>query len=141
MIKPKGFTIVELLVVATIISLLATLGITTYASLGKQSRDAKRKGDLENVRAALEQYKNDNNYYPGLLTTLTPSKYLMTVPEDPRPGTNTYLYCPTPDLSGNVVGYDLCSGLESGGSVKTCCVALCGTSAQCVYKLTPLRSE
>ncbi|MFA6005035.1 MAG: prepilin-type N-terminal cleavage/methylation domain-containing protein [Patescibacteria group bacterium] len=139
MIKKRGFTIIELLVVTTIISLLATLGITTYASLGKQSRDAKRKGDLENVRAALEQYKNDTNYYPGLMTTLVPSKYLIAVPADPKSGTASYVYCPATDGSGNVINYDLCSTLESGGSLKSCC-AMCGSS-NCMYKLTPLGSQ
>jgi general secretion pathway protein G len=140
MTHKSGFTMVELLVVATIISILATLGIATYSSISRQSRDAKRKGDLENVRAALEQYKNDNNYYPSALTTLVPTKYLISVPADPKPGTYTYLYCPTVDLSGNVVNYDLCAGLESGGSVKACC-NLCGGSSQCMYKLTPLGTQ
>lgn len=136
----KGFSIIELLVVATIIALLATLGITSYTSLSKQSRDAKRKGDLENVRAALEQYRTDNNYYPATLLTLGPSKYLIATPSDPQSSTHSYVYCPTPDLSGNQVGYDLCAGLESSSTNKTCC-SLCGGSVQCTYKLTPLGSQ
>lgn len=142
----KGFTMVELLVVATIITLLATLGITTYSSLGRQSRDAKRRGDLENVRSALEQYRTDNNYYPGNFLTLVPTKYILVTPSDPRPGTQTYVYCPTPDGSGNMVGYDMCAAMESGGSTTTCCnpsgnACGVGASLQCTYKLTPLGAQ
>jgi len=61
----KSFTLIEILVVATIIALLATAATITYAQLTKQSRDARRKTDLEQIRAALEMYRSNNNqYYP-----------------------------------------------------------------------------
>ena len=60
----KGFTLIEILVVATIIGLLASGAIVSYQQLLKQSRDAKRKTDLEQVRAALEMYRSNEDTYP-----------------------------------------------------------------------------
>lgn len=130
----KGFTLVELLVVATIIAILAGIGITSYSSLSKQSRDARRKSDLQTVRSALEFYRSDNDYYPGALTTLVPSKYLNSVPKDPKTNTE-YVYCPSP-ATGNVVGYDLCTGLEQTNNIVTCCTMCNG--GNCNYKLNPM---
>ncbi|KKU11410.1 MAG: hypothetical protein UX17_C0079G0007, partial [Parcubacteria group bacterium GW2011_GWC2_45_7] len=47
--KSFGFTLIEILVVATIIGLLAAGGFVTYSNLSRQSRDAKRKADLEQI--------------------------------------------------------------------------------------------
>jgi prepilin-type N-terminal cleavage/methylation domain-containing protein len=62
--RKHGFTLVEILVVATIIGLLATAGVVSYTQLSKQSRDAKRKADLQQLAAALEMYKSNVGTYP-----------------------------------------------------------------------------
>jgi len=61
----KGFSLVELLVVATIVGLLAAAGMVSYTTANRASRDAKRKADLEKVRAALELYRIEEGCYPG----------------------------------------------------------------------------
>ena len=124
---------------ATIIGLLATIGITSYNSLSKQSRDAKRKGDLQNIRSALEFYRSDNDYYPAALATLVPSSYLKSVPDDPKATPQSYVYCPTPG-SGNRTNYDLCAYTESEAAGTLCGCGSCGTNG-CNYKLTPLGEE
>jgi len=138
MMKKKGFTLVELLVVATIISLLAVLGVNSYSALTKQSRDAKRKTDLENMRSALELYRSDNDYYVGVLTTLAPSSYLKITPQDPKPG-RSYVYCPA-GTSPQYTNYYLCASLE-GRTTTTACCGSCGSGVSCNYKLTPLGEE
>jgi general secretion pathway protein G len=60
--KEKGFSFIEILVVVTIIGIIATIGLVTYTEFLKQSRDAKRKGDIEQIRAAIEIYKTTNSY-------------------------------------------------------------------------------
>ncbi|MEK9179277.1 MAG: prepilin-type N-terminal cleavage/methylation domain-containing protein [Patescibacteria group bacterium] len=132
----NGFTLIEVLVVATIISLLASIGFVSYASFSRQSRDARRKTDLENVRSALELYRSDNDYYPVNLLTIAPT-YILTTPADPQSSERLYSYSPT---GSPVTSYSMCAGLEGNTSSKTGC-GDCGTGITCSYKLTPLGVE
>lgn len=66
--RRRGFTMIELLVVVTIIAILTAIGIVSFTSTNQRARDAKRIADLNQVRTALEQYKTDTSvssgYYP-----------------------------------------------------------------------------
>lgn len=114
-----SFTFVEILVVATIIALLATSGIITYSSLTKSSRDAKRKADLEQIRAALEMYRSNNGSYPTITINCSSSGgisdsnnvYLYKIPKDPKCPTYSYSY----SVSFSSFDYTLGAYLESGG--------------------------
>ncbi len=138
----KGFTLVEILVVVTIIAILAGIGINSYISLSRQTRDSRRRADLENLRSALEMYRSENNYYPFALSTLVPDKYVNAEPIDPKSGAN-YVYCPSPGVPGNQTNYDLCASLEQTNTTATCCSTnnSCGTGVTCNYKLTPLGEQ
>ncbi|MBI5123744.1 type II secretion system protein GspG [Candidatus Roizmanbacteria bacterium] len=130
----KSFTLIEILVVATIIVLLTGTAAVTYTAFLKQSRDAKRKADLEQIRASLEMYRSNNNTYPvgsvystTLSVLTTPVIYIQSLPADPKNPTYTYYY------SGSVSDYTLGSYLEGGGS--TCVALQCG--GNCNYCLGP----
>ena len=60
----KGFSLIELLVVATIIIVLSTIGIVSYANSGRSARDSRRKADLETVRQAMVLYRSEHGAYP-----------------------------------------------------------------------------
>lgn len=60
----KGFTLVELLVTISIIGILSAIGLVLYSTVLKQSRDSKRQSDLKSIQLALEQYSNDQGFYP-----------------------------------------------------------------------------
>lgn len=62
--KQLGFSLIELLVVATIIIVLMTIGIVSYRQSSRNARNAKRQSDLESVRQALVLYRNDEGTYP-----------------------------------------------------------------------------
>lgn len=62
--RRSGFTFIEILVVVVIIGVLAGIMSVSYVSAGKFTRDARRKKDLANIRAALELYKVQNGAYP-----------------------------------------------------------------------------
>lgn len=63
--RSSGFTLVELMVVITIIAILSVVGVTVFSGVQKSARDAKRRADLDAIRLALEQYKTTNNTYPA----------------------------------------------------------------------------
>lgn len=83
----RGFTLVELLIVISIISLLSMVGIVAYANVLKSSRDSKRQSDLKFIQSALEDYHADQINYPSALTGLTSGtrKYMAGIPQDPLP--------------------------------------------------------
>lgn len=62
--KRSGFSLVELLVVITIIGLLLGFATISYANFQQKGRDAKRKADLRATQQALEQFYADNGAYP-----------------------------------------------------------------------------
>lgn len=62
--KEKAFTLVELLVVLAVISILATLTISTLQAQRLKARDARRKMDVDALRKAIELYSVDKEKYP-----------------------------------------------------------------------------
>ncbi|MBD3279562.1 MAG: prepilin-type N-terminal cleavage/methylation domain-containing protein [Candidatus Pacebacteria bacterium] len=62
--KQWGFTMIEILVVITIIGILVTLGLGSFMSSQAKARDGQRKSDLKQITTALEAYYNDHGGYP-----------------------------------------------------------------------------
>lgn len=60
-INPRGFTLVELLVVVAIIAVLSVIGLTTFTSVQASSRDARRKEDVDAIAKALEVNYNNTS--------------------------------------------------------------------------------
>lgn len=61
--KSKAFTLVELLVVATIVALLAVVLLVNLDKARAKSRDSQRKSDISKIAAAVEGFKVDNKFY------------------------------------------------------------------------------
>ena len=125
----KGFSLIEILVVVTIIGLLTVTAAVTYTAFLKQARDAKRKTDLGQISVALEMYRSNNDTYPttGFSQLTAPTIYIQSVPTDPKNPTYTYYYL------GTASDYTLGSYLEGGGT--TCVAGQCG--GNCNYCLGP----
>ena len=79
----RGFTLLELMVVMTLIVVLATMGMTQYKSSQIYAREAVLKEDLFRLRDAIDQYYADKGKYPSSLDELVSSGYLRRMPEDP----------------------------------------------------------
>jgi prepilin-type N-terminal cleavage/methylation domain-containing protein len=60
-----GFTLIEILVVITIIGILAGILLFNFQELRKQARDKIRKSDLQSLQLAIETYKVQNGRYPA----------------------------------------------------------------------------
>lgn len=95
--KKQGFTMIELLVVATIVAVLTAIGVVSFARANIRARDGKRKADLEQLRSALELYRSDMGQYPAvssadLVSTLASGYLTSTNISDPKT-TEPYTYC------------------------------------------------
>ena len=78
-----GFTMIELLVVVSLIVILATMGMSQYRTSVIHAREAVLKEDLFRMRDAIDQYYADKNQYPSTLEALVSDGYMRKVPDDP----------------------------------------------------------
>ncbi len=139
MTNQKAFTLIEILVVATIIGLLLAGAVASYTTLNRSSRDARRKADAEQIRSALEMYRSNNNYYPNsLIIMLTPTVYIQSLPVDPQPTPYSYVYTPLPSgctATATCNDYTLGSYIEDGSA--DCSPAVSCGSSNCKYCVGP----
>jgi general secretion pathway protein G len=108
--KNKGFTLVELLVVLTILALLLSLALPRYFNSIEKAKDAALKEELNIIRESLDKYYGDRGQYPKTLEDLVEYKYIRKLPFDPiTEKTNTWIITPPePPLEGEI--YDIHSG-------------------------------
>jgi general secretion pathway protein G len=78
-----GFTLVELLVVISMISILAAMGVVQYRNSVRRTEETTLKHDLFQMRDAIDQYYADKGKYPASLDTLVSDGYLRKIPIDP----------------------------------------------------------
>jgi general secretion pathway protein G len=81
--RERGFTIIELLVVLSIIVILSTMGMAQYRNSVIRSREAVLKEDLFRMNDAIDQYYADRGQYPGTLDALVSEGYMRKLPVDP----------------------------------------------------------
>ena len=81
--RGAGFTLIELMVVMSLIVLLASIGLAVYANSVIRAKESVLKEDLFRMRDAIDQYYADKGKYPGSLQDLVSDKYLRAIPVDP----------------------------------------------------------
>lgn len=106
----SGFTLMELLVVMTIIALLLTLAVPRYFHSIEKSKETVLRDDLSILRESLDKYFSDHGKYPDSLEDLVIKKYLRNIPRDPiTESTTTWVTIPPDDPDKGLV-YDVKSG-------------------------------
>lgn len=100
----KGFTLVELMVVITIIAFLAIIGIVSFTNIQAQSRDGRRRADIDAIATAMEANKNPLGTYPAYAVAIFADGKL---PIDPIDATH-YVYTVLADAAT----YTACAKLE-----------------------------
>lgn len=100
-----GFSMIELLVVATIMIILTMIALISYRQATQNSRNAKRKTDIQSVKQQLVLYRSDNGCYPASTTYLDMlseiSAYVNEIPFDPLGSEANPLYTYTPSGTCN----------------------------------------
>ncbi len=141
----KGFTLIEILIVVSIIGLLASVIFVGLGASRARGRDARRLADLQSIQTGLELYFTKTGSYPATLENLvTGGIGVIKIPTDPstqsnygygvnNAGNSYVLIADTEAAPGDAI-YK--SSLQSGdlGGVWTngVSVANCGTTEYCV---------
>lgn len=82
--RPKnGFTLIEIIIVLTLIGILLGLAVPQYKYSLKKAREAVLKEDLFVFRKLIGQYYTDKGKYPASLQALVDDGYLTKIPVDP----------------------------------------------------------
>ncbi|MDD2716610.1 MAG: prepilin-type N-terminal cleavage/methylation domain-containing protein [Candidatus Wallbacteria bacterium] len=82
----RGFTLVELAAVITIIGLLYAVGTPIYRSSIQRAKESALLEDLKVMRKAIDVFYADQLRYPERLDELVDKRYLRKIPEDPFTG-------------------------------------------------------
>jgi general secretion pathway protein G len=78
-----GFTLVELMIVMTIIGILSAIAIPSFIRSVQKAKEAVLKEDLHTMRNAIDSYTVDKEKAPQSLDDLVQAGYLKTMPIDP----------------------------------------------------------
>ena len=65
--RKNGFTLVELLVVISIMSILTIITVSQFETARKKARDVQRKADLSSLSRALQMYYTDYGVFPNVV--------------------------------------------------------------------------
>jgi general secretion pathway protein G len=79
----RGFTLIEMVVVLTLIALLLTLAIPRYFSTLDRGRLQVQRQNVATLRDAIDKFYGDKGRYPEALEELVTTRYLREVPLDP----------------------------------------------------------
>lgn len=79
----SGFTLIELIIVMTIIGLLAAIAVPMYVQSVRNAREAVLKEDLRTLRSCIDSYTVDKQKAPQTLDDLVQAGYLKSLPVDP----------------------------------------------------------
>jgi general secretion pathway protein G len=82
----RGFTMLELIIVISIMAILVSIAVPNFTTTIKQSREAVLRQNLFTLRDVISQYELDKQKYPQSLDDLVQAGYMKQLPKDPITG-------------------------------------------------------
>jgi prepilin-type N-terminal cleavage/methylation domain-containing protein len=133
----RGFTLIELVIVVSVIAVLSGVSIFAMREARTSGRDAKRRADLAQIASSLELYKADCNFYPNTVpavnapltgassfgctvATAATNIYIQAMPGDPDGSAYAYTVAPS-GCSGNCTRFCIWANLEGDPTLPAFC--------------------
>jgi general secretion pathway protein G len=113
----NGFTLIELMIVVSIVGILATIAVPSYQSSLIKSRETVLRQDLFTLRELLDHHRADKGKYPPSLDGLVSAGYLRTLPKDPFTNSPSSWQQITEPTEGGI--FDVYSGSDLVGTNGT----------------------
>lgn len=113
----KGFTLVELMIVVSIVGILATIAAPSYQSSLIKAKETVLRQDLFTLRELLDHHRADQGKYPPSLDGLVTAGYLRAIPKDPFTNLSSSWQEITEPTEGGI--FDVYSGSDLVGTNGT----------------------
>ena len=84
--RSRGFTLLELMIVISIMLILVSIAVPQYTSSIKRARESVMRQDLFTLRSLISQYTLDKQKAPQSLDDLIQAGYMKQIPVDPMTG-------------------------------------------------------
>jgi general secretion pathway protein G len=115
--RPRGFTLIELIVVMAIVALLVSIAAPRYFRSIERARESTLRTSLNVMRDAIDQFESDKGRYPDSLDELVEARYLRGVPVDPMTeSVATWVLITPGDPMAKGKVFDVRSGMAGRGS-------------------------
>lgn len=116
--KYQAFTLIEVLVVAAIISLVSSIIVSSTNEARSSARDAQRQTDLNSIRSGMAIFFDNNDRYPSNYSELETVGTMNNIPTDPTKNTNY-------PFATSSTGFDICiaacmEDAANGGGSSIC---------------------
>jgi general secretion pathway protein G len=107
----KGFTLIEILIVVTLIGILVAILVPQYKYSVLRAKEAVLKENLFQLRDAINKYFFDKKKYPAALEDLVTGRYLREIPLDPINRTREWHLVMAEPLEGEEPDPDVLQGI------------------------------
>ena len=104
--RARGFTLIEMVVVLSLIALLLTIAAPRYFHIIDRGRGTVQRQNIGTIRDAIDKFYGDIGRYPESLDELVTRRYLRQVPIDPMTEQRNWAVVAPADASQGAV-YDI----------------------------------